>query len=145
MIQKIRQVLLITVTSLSLLSPGLLAPVVRGVASADIASNLCTGAVAASASTNTSCTTTNTDASAGLQQLAKTITEWFSIIVGAISIIMIIYGGFRYITSGGDSGRVGNAKNTLIYAIVGLIVVALAQLIVNFVLTQASSDTSNFQ
>jgi hypothetical protein len=57
---------------------------------------------------------------------------------------MIIYGGFRYITSGGDSGRVGSAKNTLIYAIVGLIIVALAQLIVNFVITQANTNTKNF-
>jgi len=35
---------------------------------------------------------------------------------------MIVYGGFKYITSGGDSGKVGGAKNTLIYAIIGLIV-----------------------
>ncbi len=56
---------------------------------------------------------------------------------------MIIYGGFRYITSGGDSGRVGNAKNVLIYAVVGLIIVALAQIIVRFVLTQTSTLTTN--
>jgi hypothetical protein len=55
---------------------------------------------------------------------------------------MIIYGGFRYITSGGDSGRVGNAKNTLIYAIIGLVIVALAQLIVHFVLNQATTVTT---
>src|SRR5580704_13070259 len=70
---------------------------------------------------------------------AGTVVNFFSVIVGAISVIMIIYGGFRYITSGGDSGRVGNAKNTLIYAVVGLFIVALAQLIVHFVLSQSSS------
>lgn len=76
---------------------------------------------------------------AGLKQLAADVVNIFSIIVGIVAVIMIIYGGFRYITSGGDSGNVGNAKNTLIYAIVGLIIVALAQLIVHFVLSASSS------
>lgn len=75
----------------------------------------------------------------GLKQLAADVVNIFSIIVGIVAVIMIIYGGFRYITSGGDSGNVGNAKNTLIYAIVGLIIVALAQLIVHFVLSASSS------
>jgi hypothetical protein len=52
---------------------------------------------------------------------------------------MIIYGGFKYITSGGDSGNVSGAKNTLVYAIVGLIIVALAQFIVHYVLSTAAS------
>jgi hypothetical protein len=65
-----------------------------------------------------------------------------SIVVGAVSVLMIIYGGFRYITSGGDSGRVGNDKNTLVYAIIGLVIVALAQVIVHFVLGEANNLTS---
>jgi len=142
MIKKIKQLLLITVTSLGLLAPGLLTPIFSGAVSADIASNVCAGSVQASQSANTACTSTS-DPSSSLESLAKTITEWFSIVVGAISIIMIIYGGFRYITSGGDSGRVGSAKNTLIYAIVGLVIVALAQIIVNFVLAQASTTSTN--
>lgn len=143
MIQKFKRLMLITVASLSLLTPAALVPVLNGVASADIATNLCTGSQAASDSGSSTCTTTG-DPSSGLTSLAKTVTKWFSIIVGAISIIMIIYGGFRYITSGGDSGRVGNAKNTLLYAIIGLIIVALAQLIVNFVITQSSTTTQQF-
>jgi len=58
-------------------------------------------------------------------------------------VIMIIVGGFRYITSGGESGNVSGAKNTLIYAIVGLVIVALAQIIVHYVLNTASSATTN--
>lgn len=147
MIQKIKQLLIIAIAGLGLLGPGILTPVLSGVASADITANLCSGSTAASDPTSNpaNCQSKNSDPSAGLTNLAKSITKWFSIIVGAVSIIMIIYGGFRYITSGGDSGRVGNAKNTLIYAIIGLIVVALAQLIVNVVLTQANNTTSNFQ
>jgi Type IV secretion system pilin len=145
MIKKIKRLMLITLASLSLLSPGLLIPVLNGVASADITQDVCNGSQSASGSGggSTSCASSAVNSSS-LTNLARTITKWFSIIVGAISILMIIYGGFRYITSGGDSGRVGTAKNTLIYAIVGLIIVALAQVIVNFVLTQASNSTTNF-
>lgn len=71
--------------------------------------------------------------------IAHNIVNVFSFIVGAVSVIMIIYGGFRYVTSGGESGAVGNAKNTLIYAIVGLVIVALAQLIVHYVLGQVGN------
>ena len=46
---------------------------------------------------------------------------------------MIIISGFKYVTAGGDSAKVGSAKNTLIYALVGLVIAALAQFIVHFV------------
>ncbi len=62
----------------------------------------------------------------------------FSIIVGIVAVIMIIIGGFRYITSSGNPDKVSGAKNTLIYAIVGLIIVALAQFIVRFVLSKST-------
>ena len=58
----------------------------------------------------------------------------FSAIVGIIAVVMIIVGGIKYITSGGDSGNVTAAKNTILYAVIGLVVVALAQIIVKFVL-----------
>ncbi len=83
------------------------------------------------------CSPTGVDDSS-ITNLAKRIITTFSIIVGAASVIMIIYGGFRYITSGGESGRVGAAKNALLYAIIGLVIVALAQLIIHFVLSQAN-------
>jgi len=72
-----------------------------------------------------------------LEDLIRTIINVFSVIVGSVSVIMIIIGGFRYITSGGDSNNVGGAKNTILYAIVGLIIVAFAQVIVQFVLQRA--------
>lgn len=61
-----------------------------------------------------------------------------SIVVGVAAVIMIIIGGFRYITSGGDSAGTGAAKNTILYAIIGLVVVAIAQAIVRFVLNQVN-------
>lgn len=56
-------------------------------------------------------------------------------IIGAISVIMLIVGGIRYTISNGDSSQVTSAKNTILYAIVGLIIAFLAYAIVNWVLT----------
>lgn len=69
-----------------------------------------------------------------LTGLVKTIVSILSIIIGIIAVIFVIIGGFNYVTSGGDSGKVNSAKNTVIYALVGLIIAALAQVIVRFVL-----------
>ena len=71
--------------------------------------------------------------STGLEDIVVRLVNLFSLIIAIVAVIMIIFGGFRYITSGGESSQVTGAKNTIIYAIVGLIVVALAQLIVRFV------------
>ncbi len=73
-----------------------------------------------------------------VNKLITNIVNIFSVIVGVVAVIMIIYGGFRYITSGGDSNGVTAAKNTILYAIIGLIIVALAQIIVKFVLSKAA-------
>ena len=63
------------------------------------------------------------------------ITNVILLIVGIVSVVMLIYGGLRYILSGGDSKKVTDAKNTILYAIIGLIISLLAYAIVNFVLT----------
>lgn len=54
-------------------------------------------------------------------------------VLGAIAVIMIVIGGIRYVTSGGDASGVTAAKNTILYAVIGLIVAILAYAIVNFV------------
>jgi TRAP-type C4-dicarboxylate transport system permease small subunit len=79
----------------------------------------------------------------GLNQIITLVINVFTVIVGFIAIVMMIYGGFKYITSGGDSGNVTAAKNTIMYALIGLVVVALAQLIVRFVLGKANNVTAN--
>ncbi|HEY1085890.1 MAG TPA: hypothetical protein VGE34_04155 [Candidatus Saccharimonadales bacterium] len=63
----------------------------------------------------------------------KTITDVMLFLVGAISVIMLIIGGIRYTVSGGDSSAVQSAKNTILYAIVGIIVSLLAYAVVTFV------------
>lgn len=64
----------------------------------------------------------------------RTITNVLLFVLGAISVIMIIIGGLRYVVSGGNSTAVTAAKNTILYAIVGVIVALLAYAIINFVL-----------
>ena len=74
-----------------------------------------------------------------LDGVLKAIVNILSAIVGVAAVIMIIVGGFRYITSGGDANAVSGAKKTVIYAVVGLVLVAMAQFIVHFVIGAASS------
>jgi len=82
-----------------------------------------------------------TDQTGGFNHTLTVIINIFSVIVGIIAVIMIIVAGFRYITSGGKQESVTGAKNTILYAIIGLIIVALAQVIVRFVLNKATSTT----
>jgi hypothetical protein len=83
-----------------------------------------------------------TQASTSINNIIKTVVNIFSIIVGIVAVIMIIIGGFKYITSGGDSNNISSAKSTIIYAIIGLVVVALAQFIVQFVLNKVTTTGS---
>lgn len=62
------------------------------------------------------------------------ITSTILYAVGIVSVIMLIYGGLRYVMSGGDSKKVTDAKNTILYAIIGLIIAVLSYAIVHFVL-----------
>lgn len=78
-----------------------------------------------------------TDPGGTVDNIIELVINIFSLIVGVVSVIMIIIGGLKYITSGGDSGNITGAKNTILYAIIGLVVVALAQVVVKFVLDKA--------
>lgn len=67
--------------------------------------------------------------------LIKTIVNALLYILGAIAVIMIVIGGIRYTTSNGDASSVKAAKDTILYAVIGLVVALLAYAIVNFVVT----------
>jgi len=69
----------------------------------------------------------------------KKFLNILSALIGVVAVIMIIYAGFRYVTSAGSEGGVKAAKNAIIYAIIGLVVVALAQVIVHFVISNTVS------
>ncbi len=69
----------------------------------------------------------------------KTVTNTMLFLVGAISVIMIIFGGLRYVISGGDSTAVQGAKNTILYAVVGIVVALMAYAAVTFVISSLTT------
>ncbi|MBQ6375527.1 hypothetical protein IJJ37_01165 [Candidatus Saccharibacteria bacterium] len=72
----------------------------------------------------------------------RQVTNTILYIVGIIAVVMLIIGGIRYVISGGDSKKVTDAKNTVLYAIIGLVICFLAFAIVNFVINALpSGDT----
>lgn len=75
------------------------------------------------------------DPQGAIGRVVKAAIDLISIVVGVIAVIMIIIGGLKYIMSSGDSNNINSAKNTILYAIIGLVIVALAQIIVRYVLT----------
>ena len=77
----------------------------------------------------------------GNNSIFSRVTNILLFLVGAISVIMLIIGGIRYVISGGDQAQVTSAKNTILYAIVGIVVAFLAYAAVNFV-TQALAGTN---
>ena len=71
----------------------------------------------------------------GNGSLFAIVTNVLLFLIGAVSVIMLIVGGFRYVLSNGDSTQVTNAKNTILYAVIGIIVALLAYALVNFVVS----------
>lgn len=62
------------------------------------------------------------------------VTDVLTFITGAIAVLMIVVGGLRYTTSSGDQAAMTGAKNTIMYALIGLIVAVMAYAVVHFVL-----------
>ncbi len=73
-----------------------------------------------------------------IQNVIKTVINIMSAIGGIIAVIMIIIGGFKFMTAAGDSTKAASARNTIIFALAGLVVVAFAQVIVQFVLQRTT-------
>jgi hypothetical protein len=93
------------------------------------------------AGTNNGCTE---DAnSPSVNSTVHAVITILSSVVGILSVIMIIVGGFRYVTSGGDSAKVGSAKSTILYAVVGLVIVAMAQVIVRFTINKTNAPPAS--
>lgn len=137
MIKKIKTTLLSLVAVATLAAPVLAPAVVSAQAEPNIQGGLCAGANLNA--DETACPpNSGTVATEKVNSTIATVINIFSLVVGVVSVIMIIIGGLRYIISGGDSGNVQSAKNTILYAIIGLVVVALSQFIVQFVLEKAS-------
>ncbi len=133
---RIKRILITLAASLGLLAPVGMTAIAHAAITID--DNICNGALLNP--DGGGCADADIDAAGtDIESIISTGIDLFSLVVGIIAVIMIIIGGVKYITSGGDAGNVTGAKNTILYAIIGLIVVALAQTIVFFVLNKATT------
>jgi lysylphosphatidylglycerol synthetase-like protein (DUF2156 family) len=82
-------------------------------------------------STSAVCRARNND---NVFRILKNVINILLTVVGIVAVIMVVVGGIKYAASQGDQGAVSSAKNTIIYAIVGLVIAVMAFAIVNFVL-----------
>jgi hypothetical protein len=137
MIQKLKQKLLILSSLLMFLLPAAVPLTVSAQTTCTgggdcIKNGLCKGAQDLDVTQGTKkCNEEGTSFTAVLRKIVNIL----SVLIGVIAVIMIIIGGFRYITSAGSADRVKAAQQTILYAVIGLVIVALAQVIVRFVLT----------
>lgn len=142
MLKKFRNTLIALAGIGILLSPALVPAVALAQTTTNpiLSNGLCSGTNLdiTGGSTGNGCN--NTDNS-GFQNILTNVVNIFSAVVGVIAVVMIIVGGLKYITSGGDSNNISGAKNTIVYALIGIIVVALAQIIVHFVLSRFTGSS----
>lgn len=68
-----------------------------------------------------------------MTSVINTVLNTMLFIVGLLAVIMLIYGGIRYITSHGDKAQVTAAKDTIMYAVIGLVIAIIAYAVVNWI------------
>ncbi len=128
--------LLITVSAVGALLFPVLTPAFAGAAPvANIASGICGGANL-SITPETCAPASSTDNT--LTNTIKLIVDLLTLFVGFLSVVFLIFGAFKYISSGGDSGKVTSAKSTILYALIGLAIAVVAQVIVQLVIGKAN-------
>jgi len=94
-----------------------------------------TGSICTTGGTNSSvCSPQNKSPIAGKNGVLKDAIEILSVVTAIVSVFMMVIGGVTYVTSGGESQRTNSAKNTILYAMIGLVVVAISQVLVHFVI-----------
>ena len=92
------------------------------------------GCTAVGETTGPVCGAIDEDPVSGSNGIINTTANIIAWAGGSIAVFMIIFSGFRFVTAGGDSGKVASARNTIIYSSIGLIVIVIARIIVSFVI-----------
>ncbi len=144
--RRIKQFMTGMFAALALLLPAVSMVAPASVHAQNVNPELCKGILfteAGADADNPDCSEEGTEAESAVSRIIRIVIDVFSIVVGAVSVIMIIIGGLRYITSSGDSANVTAAKNTILYAIVGLVIVIFAQTIVKFVVGRITSGAAD--
>lgn len=90
-----------------------------------------------------SVTSSNQNQSSGgnIDDTIRAVFQIITLIAGVLAVIMLIIGGLRFVTSGGSQDAVKNARNTILYAVIGLFIVVIAQLLVHFVFNNVDQTT----
>lgn len=99
----------------------------------DVFSGVCTTAEAKKSPT---CQTTTADPISGPNGIIIRIAKIVAAVGGVVAVFMMVSGGFMYVTSGGDTNKVQNAKKTILFAAIGLVVIGLAQGIIAFIISR---------
>jgi hypothetical protein len=76
-----------------------------------------------------------------LKDLVQVILNYFLAFLGFVATIMVIYGGILYVTSAGNEESVGKAKNILMYAVTGIVIILISFALINTVLQAGGGDT----
>jgi Type IV secretion system pilin len=69
-------------------------------------------------------------------KLLKNITNILAYLAGVLAVIFVMWGGFKYITSGGDASKAASGRQTLTYALIGVIVIVISRQLIIFVLNR---------
>ena len=77
------------------------------------------------------------------KELAKNIVNWLLRLVSVIALIVLIIGGFRYLTSGGNEKAMESAKNIITWAVVGLIIILCSAIIINVIISILGGPSTN--
>ena len=129
----------ITVSAVAALLFPVLSPALAGAVAVpnNIATQACIGTTLNVTDTGTSCTGDSTNNS--LQSVTTTVVNLLSLLVGLLSTIMLAFGAYFGVVSSGGSETGKRAKNAVLYALVGLVIVAIAQVVVRVVLGKANT------
>lgn len=76
---------------------------------------------------------TGQSGSRSLEQSINDVTNVLLFVIGAIAVIVIIYGGIKFVTSDGDASKIKGARETILYAVVGIVIALIAYAIVRWV------------
>jgi hypothetical protein len=95
-----------------------------------------TNITAGNASSSPLCQDTSSSKLQGSGSIINLIVNLISAIAGFVAVIMIVISGIQFINSGGDSKRVSQAKDTITYSLMGLVVIAIARILIIFILNK---------
>ena len=94
-------------------------------------------------SVKAACGCSNATDSPGIESVIINILNAVIAISGLVAAVFVIIGGIQYMTSSGDAGKVKKAKDTILYALIGIAVCALAYAIVNWAISAIDNSSAS--